>query len=289
MKHTIENSFLTVIVDEMGAELTSVTKDNKEYIWQGNPAYWPRRTPVLFPIVGSLKNKEFIHQGKAYPMNQHGFARDMAFTLKARTKDSLLFSLSSNEETFEKYPFHFTLEIGYILKENHLTVTWMVKNTGNETMYFSIGAHPGFTCPLNPSDKQSDYFLDFHTEGNLTTSRIGEGGLVASYDHPVNLTHGLIPIHEHLFDNDALIIENNQCHRVSLLTPDKKPYVTVDFDAPIFGVWSSVGKCAPFVCIEPWYGRCDAADFNGELKERAYGNTLASGAGFTADYTMTFE
>ena len=93
MKHTLENSFLTVVVDELGAELLSVTKEGKEYIWQGNSAYWPRRTPVLFPIVGSLKNKEFIHQGKVYPMNQHGFARDMAFTLKSRTDDMLSFEL----------------------------------------------------------------------------------------------------------------------------------------------------------------------------------------------------
>lgn len=289
MKHTLKNDFLTVTVDEMGAELVSVTKDNKEYIWQGDEAFWPRRTPVLFPIVGSLKNKEFIHNGKAYPMNQHGFARDMAFTLKAHTENVLLFKLSSNEETLEKYPFPFVFEIGYFLFDNHLSVTWTVKNTGNDTMYFSIGAHPGFTCPLNPDEKQSDYFLDFHTNGNLTTSRIGDGGLVASYNHPVELENGLVNIHEHLFDNDALIIENNQCHCVSLLTPDKKPYVTVDFDAPIFGVWSCVGKCAPFVCIEPWYGRCDAADFNGELKDRAYGNSLASGAGFTAEYTITFN
>lgn len=289
MNHTLKNDFLTVVVDETGAELVSVTKDNKEYIWQADAAYWPRHAPVLFPIVGSLKNKEFTYNGKTYPMNQHGFARDMAFTLKSRSENALLFELASNEETLKKYPFPFILQIGYILDDNRLTVTWNVKNTGNNTMYFSIGAHPGFTCPLNPKDKQSDYFLDFHTDTDLTTSLIGDGGLVASYDQPVKLENGLIRIDEHLFDNDAFIIENNQCHSVSLLTPDKKPYVTVDFDAPLFGVWSCVGKCAPFVCIEPWYGRCDASDFDGELKDRAYGNTLASGAGFTADYTITFE
>lgn len=289
MNHTLKNNFLTVVVDETGAELVSVTKNNREYIWQADPAYWPRHAPVLFPIVGSLKNKEFIYNGKVYPMNQHGFARDMAFTLKSCSENTLLFELASNEETLKKYPFPFLFEIGYILEDNHLTVTWNVKNTGNDTMYFSIGAHPGFTCPLNPKDRQSDYFLDFHTDGNLTTSLIGDGGLVVSCNHPVELENGLVRINEHLFDNDALIIENNQCHSVSLLTPDKKPYVTVDFDAPLFGVWSCVGKCAPFVCIEPWYGRCDAAGFDGELKDRAYGNSLASGARFAADYTITFE
>lgn len=289
MQHTLKNDKLTVVIDEHGAELISVIKDKKEYIWQANPAFWGRHAPVLFPIVGSLKNKTFTHEGKDYIMNQHGFARDTDFKLVHHTEDTLWFEMSSTEESLKTYPFHFILSIGYTLTDNHIKVMWKVENTGTENMYFSIGAHPAFSCPLTAGEKQSDYFIDFHTNKDITTSKIGEGGLVASYDHPVKLDGGLLPIDEHLFDDDALIIENHQTQSVSLLTPDKKPYVTVDFKAPLFGVWSPVGKQAPFVCIEPWYGRCDSTDFNGELKDRAYGQSLKPSENFNAEYTMTFE
>lgn len=289
MQYTLKNNQIAVTISDAGAEIVSVIKDGAQYIWHGDPAFWGRHAPVLFPIVGSLKDKTFIHQGKSYMMNQHGFARDTVFSLVSQTEDTLWFEMTSSPETVEKYPFEFKLAVGYTLTGTTVKVMWKVTNTGSETMYFSIGAHPAFSCPLHSDEKQSDYYLDFHTDHDLTTSVIGEGGLIAAYDQPVCLDHGLLPIHDHLFDNDALIIEHHQTQKVSLLTPDKKPYVTVTFDAPLFGVWSPVGKHAPFVCIEPWYGRCDAHDFNGELKDRVYGNTLETGCSFDADYTIEFN
>ncbi len=151
MRYVIENDELRVEVDSFGAELKSVKNKvtGEEYMWYGDPEFWGRTSPILFPFVGSLKNKEFIYKGKHYPMGQHGFARDHEHTLVSQTDDELLFSFSSDEETLEKYPFAFTLRIGYKLEGDTLRVSWEVENPADETMYFSIGAHPAFNCPVH--------------------------------------------------------------------------------------------------------------------------------------------
>lgn len=291
--HTLKNEELTLTFSDAGAELQAITdtKTGKEYLWNADPAYWKRISPVLFPIVGNLKNKTYSYQGQNYSLPQHGFARDMEFALLESNENSLSFLLESSNETLEVYPFPFQLIIRYTLIKRTVTVTWEVKNPGEESMYFSIGGHPAFLCPINPEDKQIDYYFSFDSNTPITVSKISENGLVIkdSSLSPViiPLQDGLLPIDSHLFDDDALVIENNQYHSVSLLTPDKKPYVTVDFDAPLFGLWSPTRKNAPFVCIEPWYGRCDSEDYNGTLENREWGNVLEAGKIFQKSYTIT--
>jgi len=164
-------------------------------------------------------------------------------------------------------------------------VIWRVNNVGNETMYFSIGGHPAFVCPANAEDKQSDYWLHFEGTDQITSRMISDG-LATDEIITYPLEEGYLRITENLFDNDALVVENHQTQRVSLCRPDKTPYVTVSFDAPLFGVWSVPGKQAPFVCIEPWYGRCDHQNFEGTLKDREWGNALEAGAKFEVSYMI---
>jgi len=291
--HTLKNEELTLTFSDAGAELQAITdtKTGKEYLWNADPAYWKRISPVLFPIVGNLKNKTYSYQGQNYSLPQHGFARDMEFALLESTENSLSFLLESSNETLEVYPFPFQLIIRYTLIKRTVTVTWEVKNSGEESMYFSIGGHPAFLCPINNEDKQTDYYFSFDSNTPITVSKVSENGLIVkdSSLSPViiPLQDGLLPIDSHLFDDDALVIENNQYHSVSLLTPDKKPYVTVAFDAPLFGLWSPTRKNAPFVCIEPWYGRCDSEDYNGTLENREWGNVLEAGKLFQKSYTIT--
>lgn len=291
--HTLKNEELTLTFSDAGAELQAITdtKTGKEYLWNADPAYWKRISPVLFPIVGNLKNKTYSYQGQNYSLPQHGFARDMEFALLESNENSLSFLLESSNETLEVYPFPFQLIIRYTLIKRTVTVTWEVKNPGEESMYFSIGGHPAFLCPINTEDKQTDYYFSFDSNAPITVSKVSENGLIVkdSSLSPViiPLQDGLLPIDSHLFDDDALVIENNQYHSVSLLTPDKKPYVTVDFDAPLFGLWSPTRKNAPFVCIEPWYGRCDSEDYNGTLENREWGNVLEAGKIFQKSYTIT--
>ena len=199
------------------------------------------------------------HEGVEYPMNQHGFARDMDFALVSQSENEVWFALDSTEDTYKVYPFHFHLEIGYRLEDNKVVVMWKVKNTNEKKMYFSIGAHPAFFCPFYEGDKQTDYYVGFgKADGNvpekLITTVFGQGGCVTTQKAVYVLENGILPI-----------------------TADTSPLV---------GVWSPPKKNAPFVCIEPWYGRCDSEVFDGELKDREWGNELEAGEEFYAEYKV---
>ena len=293
MRYVLENEVLRVEIDSFGAEIKSVKRklDNREYMWYADPKYWGRTSPVLFPFVGGCKDKEYRYDGKTYSMGQHGFARDMEHTLVSKTKDTIWFSLSSNEETLEKYPFAFILKIGYKLVDNEVKVLWNVENPDEKTMYFSIGAHPAFLCPINGEENKLGYGLKFaglkevHHHGNTTDT----GLALMDEDLVLPLSEEKVYFTPGFFDRCTYMVEGKQTGEVSLVTPDGKPYVTVAFDAPLFAIWSPEGKDAPFVCIEPWYGRCDAVGFDGTLEERAYENKLSAHETFDASYVMKFE
>lgn len=288
MQVILENEELRIEINRFGAELTRIygKKNDTEYLWNADPKYWKRSSPVLFPFVGSLKNKEYRFEGKTYPMGQHGFARDMEFVIDSQSESEAWFSLTSKEETLEKYPFEFVLRVGYQLQGKELKVLWQVENPAQKEMYFSIGGHPAFMCPLKQEGKQSDYYLKFDSAKPLSYGLVNEQGLMMETEEILQTENGIVRITDNMFDRDALVIERRQATTVSLCTPDQKEYLTVRFDAPLFGVWSPAGKGAPFICIEPWYGRCDRATFNGSLEEREYGNTLKAQETFKTEYVI---
>lgn len=287
-EYSITNGQLSIIVLSMGAELVSLKacKTGQEYMWEGNPDFWGRTSPVLFPFVGSLRNKEFQCEGQTYAMSQHGFARDMEFKLTEETSSSLWLAVESDAKTLEQYPFAFRLEIGYELKDKSVLVKWKVTNLDKKEMYFSIGGHPGFVCPLNPAKDMTDYSIQFDTKDKVVSTVIGKSGLASAEQEIYTLEKGILPITAKLFDRDALVIEDHQASKVSFLDENKKAYLTVSFDAPLFGIWSPPKKNAPFICIEPWYGRCDSESFTGELKDREWGNVLPAGAVFESGYQV---
>lgn len=299
MRYVLENETLYVEIDPQGAELKAVTNKltGQDYLWYADKKYWGRTSPVLFPFVGSLANKEFTYEGKTYPMGQHGFARDMKFELLRQTEDSVWFELTSNAETIAKYPFAFVLQIGYELSDNAIKVLWKVINPGQEEMehpsqplYFSIGAHPAILCPMNLEESKAGYKLFFegadeiHHRGNSN-----ETGLALYEDITLKLEDHRAEITPEFFDRCTYIIEGKQTKCVGLETPEGKRYFTMEFDTPLFAIWSPEGKNAPFVCIEPWFGRCDACDFEGSLAEREFGNVLQKDEVFEAEYTMKFS
>jgi galactose mutarotase-like enzyme len=290
--HILKNDTLMIELKEQGAELTSILdhRTNTQYLWKADPTYWRRHSPILFPIVGSLKNKSYSYQGQAYSLPQHGFARDMMFTLINQTENEIWFSLDATEDTRKVYPFNFTLELGYRLEGRTITAFWRVINKDQSIMYFSIGGHPAFNCPLKQGEEQSDYYISFDTEQPIHYLHVDETGFVNKkpfeQQNVLTTDHGVIPIDPHMFDYDALIIENNQCHQVSFLDAAKKPYLSVSFDAPLFGIWSPPKKKAPFICVEPWYGLCDANDFEGTLEEKEWINLLEAGKTFEASYRI---
>lgn len=286
--YELKNDVIAILIDSHGAELKSLKKSDTgtEYMWCADAKYWGRTSPVLFPFVGGLKNKEYKAKGKTYPMTQHGFARDMEFTLLSRTEDEIWFVLNSNDETLEKYPYEFTLKLGYRISGNQTEVLWQVENPGKEVLPFSIGGHPAFNCPIEEGTKQSEYFVDFGDVDEVVSSRIGENGLVTGCMDVYGLTDGRLALTENLFDHDALVIEDNQTKEAALCKKDGTPYLKVTMEAPLFGVWSPPGKNAPFVCIEPWYGRCDSEYFDGTLEEREWGNVVSPGEIWKASYVI---
>ena len=314
MRYILENEKLRVEIDSFGAEIKSVISkaDQREYMWCGDKKYWARTSPVLFPFVGSLKNKEYVAKGKTYPMGQHGFARDMEHELLRQSDDTIWFSLKSNEETLAKYPYAFQLRIGYQLTEQCVKVLWEVENTGNEILPFSIGAHPAFNCPMGEQESKAGYRISFgrfenqpknsacntvidpnatmipvdaiHHHGNTRDT-----GLAITEDIALPLHDGICDITEGFFDRCTYMIEGNQANSVGLIDPEGNEYVKVLFDTPLFAIWSPEEKNAPFVCIEPWYGRCDHVDFRGEISDREFTNLLEAGMTFHGEYVMMFR
>ncbi len=286
-RFVLENEEIRLEVDSAGAEIKSLQKkaDAKEYMWCGDKQYWGRTAPVLFPFVGSVSEGVYRWQGKEYPMGQHGFARDMEFTLIEQSTDTLWFELKANEETLAKYPFDFVLKLGYKLEGKTVRVLWKVYNNGAEEMYYSIGGHPAFMCPILEDTKQTDYYIHFDTDKTLQSDSF-EGSLLVDDIREYQLSDGYMKITEDLFDGDALVMENDQVHEIALCLPDKTPYLTVKFDTPLVGIWSPTKKNAPFICIEPWYGRADKKGFAGDLSEREWGNTLKAQESFEASYVI---
>jgi len=289
----LENDVLKAEISLHGAELRSAVRKDKDasYLWYADSKFWGRTSPVLFPFVGGVKDKVYRTEGKAYAMGQHGFARDMDFVLTEQTADEAWFALDSTDETLKKYPYRFRLEIGYRLNGGSIRVMWRVKNTDSKEMYFSIGAHPAFMCPMKEDEEQSTYQVSFYdADGKkletVVSTSIGSKGLVVDEKVTYELNDGCLYVTEHLFDHDALVLEHNQVQQIGLKDADGNEYIRVKFDTPLVGVWSPPGKKAPFVCIEPWYGRCDAENFAGELKDREWSNTLEAGKLFEAEYEI---
>lgn len=285
--YQLENESVYLEVNSHGAELVRLKgkKTGKEYLFDADPKYWKRHSPVLFPLVGSLKGKKYTHDGKVYEMSQHGFARDMDFTLKEQSADTLWFSLESSPETLEKYPFAFVLELGYRLKGSCVEVMWRVSNSGRKTMYFSIGAHPAFYCNMTlENGPETDHIhVGDELAGTFCCYHISADGLAVPEDCEVLPCD--LAVTADLFARDALIVDEGQAGRLALADPQGREYVVMHFSAPLFGLWSPKSD-APFVCLEPWYGRCDGENFEGVLKDRVHGNTLEPGGVFEAGYTV---
>ena len=287
MNYILENDNIKLTVADHGAEIRSLIRksDGKELMWQADPNYWGRTAPVLFPLVGNYYQKKSVYNGETYEMGQHGFARDMDFKLASQTEDELVFQLRDNEETHKKYPFSFLLVISYRIAGDTVTVEWKVENPKEETMYFSIGGHPAFNCDLDT------YTLRFEKNGQpntVVTSKIiaNDGsGCLGDEEKTHQLENGVMTMSDELFSRDALIIEDKQSDKVTLVDNQGHDVIAVSFDALLLGVWSPVGKHAPFVCIEPWYGRCDRVGFNQKLEEREYGNVLNNDT-FIATYSI---
>jgi galactose mutarotase-like enzyme len=264
---TIQNDFLSVHLAESGAEIRHLftQKDKKEWMWEGNPFYWSRVAPVLFPVVGKLADNQYFHNGVPYPLSQHGFARDRIFEVVESHPEHIRFHLHSDYDSRKFYPFNFDLFIGYNLAKNWLWIDYEVINSGEETMYFSIGGHPGFALPDWPRKK---YYLEFE-EPDLLEPRLLQAGLLEKTKGPIlELDNMKLEIESDLFSKDALVFENLRSSWVGIQSEKGDHGLRLHFEGfPFFGIWAK--ENAPFVCLEPWYGHADLVGFEGEISQKA--------------------
>ncbi|WP_116788366.1 aldose 1-epimerase family protein [Flavobacterium psychrotrophum] len=273
----ISNGTLTATINPKGAELNSLKKDNTEYIWEGNPEFWGKHSPVLFPIVGTLKNNSYLYNGTEYTLSRHGFARDNIFTVKEQQQNRVVFSLVANDSTRAVYPFDFELELIYTLDGDTLSLEYIVTNKSDNDMPFSIGAHPAFALPGN----FEDYSLQFEKDEQIESVQL-EDDLISDKTELLDLEHGNLPLTYKLFENDALIIKSAQSREITI-KKGTSDYIKVTYPAfPHLGLWTKVG--APFLCIEPWQGYSDSNNASGNLLEKEGIVILKTQSKFTAGF-----
>lgn len=284
----LKNESLEISFTTKGAELTSVKNTSGlEFMWQAQADVWPRHAPVLFPIVGRLRNDSYQFEQNSYSLPQHGFARDLEFDVKHHSDDKLVFELKDNVHTRKKYPFSFSFSIEYRLHQNELQITYLTQNTGNTALLYSVGAHPGFRCPLLPTETYNDYYLKFESGSFETT--VLQDGLLSPQKETLKLENGVLDLSYSLFDKDALVFENAQISQVTLCSKKSEHKIQINCrNWPFFGIWSKKGG-ADFVCLEPWYGIADAADSAGHFEAKKGIRSLQAGQSEVLRYSLSFQ
>ncbi|AWH85956.1 aldose epimerase [Flavobacterium album] len=280
MDITITNGMLTATINPKGAELNSL-KDNSEneYMWEGDPAFWGKHSPVLFPIVGELRNNSYLFEGKTYAMTRHGFARDTIFAVKSQDESNAVFSLSASDDTKRLYPFDFELELAYTLHEKTLRIDYTVTNNGSGDMPFSLGAHPAFAMPGN----FKDYSLVFENDEQPVSTQL-ENNLLSDKTITLPVENRVLPLTYDLFKNDALILKSHTSNSIEI-AKNGTPFLKVAFpDFPHLGIWTM--ENAPFLCIEPWKGYADTHDASGNLIEKEAITILPAGQSFKAGFSI---
>ena len=270
---TISNPTLSATINTLGAELITLVKNNKNYIWTVDETYWNKTSPILFPIVGRLKNDSYTFNSKTYHLARHGFARNMEFSSHKKSDSQVVFELNETDETKAIYPFNFKLIITYTLIENELVIEYFVRNQSDEVLPFSIGAHPAFAI----SDKFENYSLQFNAADIFETHHL-ENESFNGKTTLVETRNNVIALNYALFEKDALVFKQLNSDEV-ILKNKENAILKVNFDHfPYLGIWTK--ENAPFLCIEPWCGLADHANHNGNLEEKEGMNHLPAGEDF---------
>lgn len=297
MRMIIRNELLEADIFLYTGEIRSLVwrSSGQEFMWQRNPAIWKNSAPVLFPIVGGLKDNTYFYEGTAYQMPRHGFIRtEELYWMESLDHPTSSVSMRrSSTETYNfryksMYPFDYSLSLYYTLQDNSLIIRHVVENIGKKDLYFSLGAHPGFNCPFHEGEKYEDYELFFEKKETVRRWNLNEHGLVSGEGDQVLVDSQVLPLRSDLFDSDALVFKDLQSRKVRLQSPLHKKSVTVSFDGfPYFGIWAKPG--APFVCLEPWQGIADSVDTTQRLEEKEGIMCLLPGQQHEATYTITVE
>lgn len=291
MTYHLENNELKLKFRSLGGELQSIfsKKDNTEFLWNGDEAYWKYHAPILFPIVGKVLNGQYRINNSSYELPQHGLARTSNFNLLEKTENSISFELKSSKETLKVYPYDFSLIIKYILKDNKVTTKYIVKNINKETMYFSVGAHPAFMCPFFNDESLNDYYFEFNEKETASIMPLNKNGYAREEKIEFLNNENKINLSKELFKDDALIFSNLKSNIITLKSDKHDKALEFDFTGfPYLALWSkSTG--APFVCIEPWFGHADFENFEDDFSKKHGVLSLEPDKTFSCSYSVTIK
>ena len=294
MLYNLENKFLSISAHEHGGELHSIKSklDNTEFLWNGNPEYWKYHAPILFPIIGKVKDGKYRVDGKTYELPQHGLARTSKFEFVNQTENSISFELKYSEETLKVYPYKFSLTIIYTLDGKSVKTAYKVKNLDDRKINFSVGAHPAYMCPILENENLNDYYFEF--EKNETTSLMllnTSTGLFTHNTREILNNNNKIALSKELFKDDALVFDCSKLNSTKISVKTDKHKKSIEFDFSGFsylGLWAPT-QGAPFLCIEPWFGHADFEDFTGSFSEKAGIVELDVNEEFNCEYTLTIN
>lgn len=285
---TLSSMNYQVTVNTLGAELKSFRNPiGTEYIWNSDPAHWMRSSPLLFPTIGNVRNGKTVIEGKEYEMPKHGFCKDSEFTVLSQSGDTVTFSLSTNENTRQNYPYDFELRLTYRLCRNRLSMTYQVYNKDTRTMYYHIGAHPGFMCPLAEGEAFTDYVLSFEKEERLEATVYDLTNLCfSSTQKKLFAEKGtVLPLTVEMFDNDAVLFPHTDSRMVQLLNPATGNGMEMRYTGfHSIAFWTPAGGTAPFLCLEPWNGAAIYDNDSDIFSEKR--DILSLDAGGEAEYQL---
>ncbi len=287
MEYILKNNNATATVTTLGGELIVYSKDDVVYTWTGDEKYWAGRAPILFPNVCALKDSSVKFEGKPYTIEKHGFARRGEYKVLEHDDTYITLELCDTDATLKMYPYHFSLKIIHTLLDDGFKTEYMVTNTGDSVMPFCIGGHPGFRVPIFEGEKFSDYSLVFEKEEKPHASFTTKNALMdKTLVKQLNMVDGrILPLNYSDFEDDALIFENLNSEKVSLLNGNRgMEFSFAGF--PALGVWTPPHKDAPFICLEPWYGVPAYADEDGNFENKPYAIKLAAGDAFSCSYSI---
>lgn len=279
---TISNSTISASIDSLGAEIIRLEKDNQNYIWTVDETYWNKTSPILFPIVGRLKNDIYSYNSKSYELHRHGFARNFEFKILNQTENSVVFILESNSETLKNYPFEFELHLEYLVEGNDLKMKYTVQNKSQVTMPFSIGAHPAFAIDGVITDYSLDFneneeFISYELENEQFNNSFKK---IPSKNRKINLDYSL-------FEKDAIVFKNLKSNKITV-SKNNQPHLSVEFEGfPYLGIWTKPN--APFLCIEPWCGLADNINHNGNILEKEGINYIVPNENFIRKITINLK
>jgi galactose mutarotase-like enzyme len=291
MHHKIANDILEISVQQKGVELSSIKSlsTGNEFMWDANPEIWGSYAPVLFPAIGSFKNNECSIEGKTYKLPKHGIIRhNESIELIDNSGKSLHFRLAYSDDSLQLYPYKFIFNIKYKLEANKIIVEHFIENKDEKNIYFNLGGHPAFKCPLMDNEIYEDYYLEFEKNETAETTLLSENGLLSKETKAILNDNKTLALNKNLFDNDALILKNLKSNKVSVKSKNHSKVITVEFkDFPYLGLWAKPG--ANFVCIEPWIGTADYEDSNGNFLDKDRLIELKKGESFNASYSIEIK